>query len=63
MVVHGAGESGTSSIIRQEEDLTCRQSQGVIDRGPIEDLHPPAVGFPPTQASQGRELPPGPEEP
>ena len=42
MVVHGAGESGTSSIIRQEEDLTCGQSQGVIDRGPIDDLHPPS---------------------
>ena len=28
MVIHGAGESGTSSVIRQEEDLNCGQFQG-----------------------------------
>ena len=43
MIVDGAGESGTSSIIRQEEDLTCGQSQGVIRvMGVIFNTHSPS---------------------
>ena len=43
MIIHWAGESGPRSIIREEEDLTCGQSQGVIRvMGVIANTHSPS---------------------